>query len=229
MGFSQRLVCHRRSGRSDQMAVSAGTAIEADQRLVVYASGRDVVTTSGELHTNFRLTTGGEALVLVDPGGTVIAGFDPAFPPQATNVSYGIDENLQVRPLIGEGAAARALVPSDDSLGSTWTGGNEPFDDSAWTSGSSGVGYETGAVGGTIAAPIAYWTFDELNHGASLAPDQRGNYDGAVVGATLTSGGGGRFGEALTFDGDNDYVNVGVVSELVNPAAFSMSLWLRRR
>ena len=34
--------------------------------------------------------------------------------------------------------------------------------------------------------------------------------------------------EALSLDGDNDYVSPGVVQELVAPSAFSVSLWFQR-
>jgi len=119
-------------------------------------------------------------------------------------------------------------VPADASLGNTWTGGNEPFNETGWTSGSTGVGYETGQVGSSIAAPIAYWSFDELLHGGTVAPDALGNYDGTVSGATLTSGQHGVSGEALAFDGNGDYVLPGVISELVNPSSFSIALWFRR-
>lgn len=43
--------------------------------------------------------------------------------------------------LIAEDAAKTVLVPTDGSLGSTWTGGSEPFDDSSWTAGTGSVGY----------------------------------------------------------------------------------------
>ena len=126
---------------------------------------------------------------------------------------------------ISTGAPATALVPNDASLGTTWTGGNEPFDDSTWRNGTTGVGYDTLPVGVT---PIAHWTFDTLSENGTVAPDERGNYAGTVSGATLTSGDAGRFGEALSFDGDNDYMSPGVVAELANPSMFSISLWFQR-
>lgn len=43
--------------------------------------------------------------------------------------------------LVAEDAAKTVLVPTDGSLGSTWTGGSEPFDDSSWTAGTGSVGY----------------------------------------------------------------------------------------
>jgi hypothetical protein len=45
--------------------------------------------------------------------------------------------------LIASGATAKALVPTNGALGATWTGGNDPFNDAAWTSGPTGVGFET--------------------------------------------------------------------------------------
>jgi len=52
----------------------------------------------------------------------------------------------EVTTLIGSYTTAAVLVPSDDSQGTDWTGGNEPFDDSTWKDGqgnTTGVGYET--------------------------------------------------------------------------------------
>jgi hypothetical protein len=45
--------------------------------------------------------------------------------------------------LVSDGAAKKARVPTGD-IGTTWQGGSEPYNDSNWTSGSSGVGYERG-------------------------------------------------------------------------------------
>jgi len=61
-----------------------------------------------------------------------------------------------------------------------------------------------------------------------VAADQQGNYDGTVSGAVVTTGSGGRFGEALSLDGDDDYMSAGLIPELVNPAAFSVSVWFQR-
>ncbi|MCB1127062.1 MAG: lamin tail domain-containing protein, partial [Verrucomicrobiae bacterium] len=49
-------------------------------------------------------------------------------------------------PLVVAGARVRALVPADSSLGWKWIGVPtlEPFDDSSWLSGVTGVGYERG-------------------------------------------------------------------------------------
>ena len=53
--------------------------------------------------------------------------------------------------LVPENAPKKVWVPTED-IGTTWRGGNEPFDDSAWTDGTSvsgkpttgGVGYDDG-------------------------------------------------------------------------------------
>lgn len=61
----------------------------AGNRLVVFASEKNRTATTGRLHTNFRLSTGGEFLALVNPSGEVESGFAPVYPPQRRNVSYG--------------------------------------------------------------------------------------------------------------------------------------------
>jgi hypothetical protein len=44
--------------------------------------------------------------------------------------------------LVESTAPVRALVPTSDALGTTWRGGNEPFNDATWPSGTFGVGYD---------------------------------------------------------------------------------------
>jgi len=61
--------------------------MDAGGYLVVFASDKD--RTMGELHTNFKLGKDGEYLALSDSEGTIKSAFDPAFPPQIDNFSYG--------------------------------------------------------------------------------------------------------------------------------------------
>lgn len=64
--------------------------MEAGAYLVLFASDKDRRVAGSELHTNFRLSGGGEYLALVQPDGvTVEDEYTPAFPPQTENVSYG--------------------------------------------------------------------------------------------------------------------------------------------
>ncbi|MFB6318814.1 lamin tail domain-containing protein [Saccharicrinis sp. FJH54] len=63
--------------------------LEPDDYLVVFASGKDRRDPSGELHTNFKLSGSGEYLALVNPSGVPVTVFDPFFPEQETDISFG--------------------------------------------------------------------------------------------------------------------------------------------
>lgn len=66
-------------------------AIAPDEYLVVFASGAGGFV-GDELHTNFRLGTSGEYLALVEPDGVTVASeFQPTYPPQVIDVSFGRD------------------------------------------------------------------------------------------------------------------------------------------
>ncbi|KAA1261400.1 CotH protein [Rubripirellula obstinata] len=71
--------------------------LAAGDFLVVFASGDGVPEPStGELHTNFRLSAGGEYLALVQPGGQVANEFGSAtsdYPDQQRDISFGIDSS----------------------------------------------------------------------------------------------------------------------------------------
>ena len=64
--------------------------IMPDERLVIFASGKNRTTLTSPLHTNFTLSASGGALSFVQPSGTVESSFS-AYPAQAANVSYGRD------------------------------------------------------------------------------------------------------------------------------------------
>ena len=119
-----------------------------DSYLIVFASSKDRRNPASELHTNFKLSGSGEYLALVHPDGVTIASeFSPAYPVQAPDVSYGLTESTTQRVLLAEGAPAKALVPTDDTLEPgpssdaprPWT--LEDLNDSAWPSGTTGIGY----------------------------------------------------------------------------------------
>jgi len=102
-----------------------------DQYVVVFASDKDRATPGMPLHTNFKLTSDGEYLALVEPDGTTIADeFSPGFPEQSTDVSYGYTFSSSM--LLSEGAELTYLVPTADeaALGNAWTAPD--FDDSNW-------------------------------------------------------------------------------------------------
>ena len=62
--------------------------------LVVFASGKNRTAVTSELHTNFKLPAKGGFLALVDPQGNLVSAFAPAYPPQQTDISYGVDPVL---------------------------------------------------------------------------------------------------------------------------------------
>jgi hypothetical protein len=118
-----------------------------DAYLIVFASGKDLRDAAGELHTNFKLSGSGEYLGLVRPDGVTVAWeFSPAFPAQAPDISYGLSGATSQKTLLAEGAPAKALVPRDGSLEPKSLGTPRPWtlenlDDSAWQSGTTGIGF----------------------------------------------------------------------------------------
>lgn len=61
--------------------------------LVVFASGKDRVNPAAQLHTDFELSDEGENLALVAPDGvTVVSSFEPSYPPQFDNESFGLGQ-----------------------------------------------------------------------------------------------------------------------------------------
>lgn len=73
--------------------------VEAGGYRVVFASGRNEVDPARELHTNFSLRSEGEYLALVKSDGQVAHAYSPAFPPQFTDVSYGL-KFVDHRPMV---------------------------------------------------------------------------------------------------------------------------------
>jgi hypothetical protein len=49
--------------------------------------------------------------------------------------------------LVASDAPVRVLVPLDDDIGTTWRGANDSFNDSSWTPGTFGVGYDDNPSG----------------------------------------------------------------------------------
>ncbi len=131
------------SGNLTKWQIPAGTSLEPSSFLVVFASDKDRAVAGEELHTNFKLSTSGEYLALVAAdGSTVLSEFSPEFPAQSTDVSYGLQQSgdRTDEVVVDVDGSCRVWVPDSDVLGLTWTGLG--FDDSSWTAGALGVGYE---------------------------------------------------------------------------------------
>jgi hypothetical protein len=119
-----------------------GTNLPPNGYLVVFASGKDRRVAGAPFHTSFRLNASGEYLALVHPDGTNVASaFAPAFPPQVAGASFGVPLQQTATNLISVGVTARFRVPPDDALGTAWT--SLGFDDAAWLSAPTGLGFET--------------------------------------------------------------------------------------
>ena len=60
--------------------------------LIVFADGSANAVVLGQLHASFKLSAGGEYLALIEPDGETVAyQYNPEFPNQSANISYGID------------------------------------------------------------------------------------------------------------------------------------------
>lgn len=66
------------------------TNLASGAYLVVFASGKSQTNVGATLHTNSRLSNAGEYLALFGPGPLVLHAFEPAFPLQRADISYGI-------------------------------------------------------------------------------------------------------------------------------------------
>lgn len=146
--------------------VFPAVTIPAGGRLVVFASNKNRRDAARELHTNFQLSRNGEYLGLLRPDAAVEAEFAPAYPPQFEDVSYGygvvtadvtLVQGYQQGVAAEPGAACRWKVPTTNTndiliggqpnptSANVWIG--TAFDDSSWTAGSTGVGYDRNTAG----------------------------------------------------------------------------------
>ncbi len=134
--------------------------------MVVFADGSGVVDAANNLHTNFSLSADGEVLALTRTDLTVASEWNPngtPYPAQVSDVSYGNGTIYHNTTLVGTGASAKAFVPHDSSLDAgQWTAIG--YNDSTWTAGATGVGYDTGGYEDNSIAPtlLADWNADDL-------------------------------------------------------------------
>ena len=145
------------------------TNIPPNAYIVVFASEKNRRTAGAPLHTNFKLSAGGEYLALVAPDGTnIVSQFAPVFPPQVDDVSYGVVRNAAAVTLLSPGAPARAFVPPNDNLVLTWT--TVEFNDLRWTNGTTGIGYDRQPAG------VNFLPLIGLNVEAMLYPNNASLY-----------------------------------------------------
>ncbi len=72
------------------------TYLGAKARLIVFASGKDKRGSNGEIHTNFKLSSSGENLAFIDGNGQTVNEWNPAFPQQFPDRSYGFPPGSKV-------------------------------------------------------------------------------------------------------------------------------------
>ncbi|WP_197531575.1 CotH kinase family protein [Posidoniimonas corsicana] len=131
-------------GDLNKWSFSTPTILAPGQFLVVFASGEDKVDSAGAVHTNFSLASDGEYVALVDPGGVVLSEFGPSgaeYPPQISNVSYGVAFDSSSPAVVTPESSARYLVPSNASVDGAWM--QPGFNDAGWQAGVASLGYET--------------------------------------------------------------------------------------
>jgi hypothetical protein len=146
--------------------VFPSTVIAPDDFLVVFASGKNRASSGSQLHTNFRLSSDGEFLALIDPSGVAMSQFNP-YPTQATNVSYGV--RFESIPYLANGSNARTLIPPNGNLGSTWTGIG--FNDTTWASTPIGVGFGVQEAGFDITYVKANTEVDDIAEAIAILGD----------------------------------------------------------
>lgn len=86
--------------------------------LVVFASNKNRTDPTGQLHTNFALSAGGEYLGLVRPDGSVAFEYAPEYPAQTDDVAYGLMPGAMTT------ASATFLSPTPGSANVASVGGS---------------------------------------------------------------------------------------------------------
>ena len=125
----------------------AGVEIGPDEFLVIWASEKDRTNPCCALHTNFRLDGDGECLLLSDADGELIHGYSP-YPNQQLGYTYGLEMNGSgggggLVSLVAPGASCTVTVPPSTNPSADLDWSLSDFNDSSWTSGTTGVGYDT--------------------------------------------------------------------------------------
>lgn len=201
--------------------------------LVVFASNKDRRAAGLPLHTNFRLSNGGEYLALVQPDAVTVASeFAPVFPSQVADVSFGLDAGLRKVTLIASNAPMRWLVPVDGTSGTNWV--QPGFDDSAWRAGTLPAGFADGSIAGLnlTNALVGYWRFDETN-GLRAADSSGQEHPGALRNfpADNSQWVQGRVGGALRFRGSpaTDFVYVTNYTKSTTQLTVAAWVWAESR
>ncbi len=137
----------------------------AGEYLVVFASGRNRRLPGSPLHTNFSLSAGGEYLGLLRPDGTVATEFAPFYPPQLTDISYGL-ALTERSTVLAQGAAGQVGVPTSGNDFNTnfanWKTRPGTMSGSSWQNCRTGIGFDSSS------ASYGAWIHPEGDIGARM-------------------------------------------------------------
>ena len=68
--------------------------LEPNTYLIVFASGKNRLEPSANLHTNFQLSANGEYLALIaSDKTTIVSAYAPSYPPQFEDDSFGLNSS----------------------------------------------------------------------------------------------------------------------------------------
>ncbi len=124
------------SGNLTKWQFPSGTKLNPNGYLIVFASGKD--RTAGELHTNFQLAAAGGYLALVKSDGRTVADeYDPGYPEQLTDVSYGLGQSAAQ--FISSGSTVAYHVPLPEDAERDWTAVG--FNDDGWPTATASLGF----------------------------------------------------------------------------------------
>lgn len=118
------------------------------QFLVLFASGKDYRDPNQPLHTNFRLSSGGEELGLYDADSQFVSGFSDAYPKQLEGTSYGFQQDGDFKEI--DQTSFKYVIPQNDEMDATWK--RNSFDDTGWQDGAGGIGYDSNS--GRVLFPL---------------------------------------------------------------------------
>ena len=217
------------------------TNLNAGGFLVVFASGKNRRAPGAPLHTDFKLAAAGDYLALVRPDFQIATEFASKFPKQVPDVSFGFGLVTTNTVLLPTNSPVRVFIPTAASPRSSWI--LPGFDDSNWTRGTNGVGYDTGAVepnfySGRVvqSQPVAYWRLGETSgavatSSGTLGVSAKGAYqNGVALGVagprSPALDGFEPDNAAAEFDGLDDFVG-GPTGLLDNRSSFTMAGWIR--
>jgi hypothetical protein len=218
--------------------IPANVTISGMSYLTVFCDSRDTIAANGELHANFKLGASGDYLGLLAPDNTVVSEYSPEYPQQYADISYGLVWQEQSTSIISSGATAKVLVPTSSnggsSLGTTWEGSaaTEPFDDSSWLSGTTGVGMTT------TVTPVASTNLKlRLNSNtlATIVTDTSGaSHNATNGGASWVSSSTDTQSESMTRSGalqfnasENDRMFVTGNTDFYNASQGAIMFWMR--